>query len=326
MPNRRTWYRVTAASVLIAAVVLASVWSGPAASAATTGSGSAGGSASSPLPVGSSTRTITVGDVARTYVFYRPASVSGRSAVPLVVMLHGGYGSGPQAEKDYGWNAEADSHHFVVAYPSGLNHAWDVGGGCCGKPGASHVDDVAFITAMVSAISRHLRIDPDRVYATGISNGGMMAYRLACNTSIFAAIGPDSATLLGPCPNPAPVSVIHIHGLADTTVPFNGGPGDGRNVIDGPSVPSVVAAWRKTDRCPTPATTVSGPLTTTSATCRDGRSVELIAIAGAGHQWPGSAPHPLRQLLLGTDPPSTALDATATIWSFFVAHPKPASL
>lgn len=68
-----------------------------------------------------------MGGVPRTYVVYRPASVTGRSAVPLVVMLHGGYGSGPQAEKDYGWNSEADSHRFVVAYPSGLHRAWGRG-------------------------------------------------------------------------------------------------------------------------------------------------------------------------------------------------------
>ena len=290
---------------------------------AVTGQGRGGGTGST-FPVGSSTQTITVGGVARTYVLYRPASVSGRSAVPLVVMLHGGFGSGPQAEKDYGWNAEADAHRFVVAYPSGLNRAWDVGGGCCGQPGAEHVNDVGFITSMVSAVSHHLRIDPARIYATGISNGGMMDYRLACDTSVFAAIGPDSATQLGTCPHPSPVSVIHIHGTADTKVRFHGGPGDGRAVIDGPSVPSVVAAWRKTDHCRPPSTTVAGPLTTTTATCPDGRAVELIAITGAGHQWPGSASHPLRDRLLGADPPSTALDATATIWTFFSAHPKPA--
>ena len=316
MTSHRTWYPVSVLGAVTAAVLLAAVWSGPVAAAAGTG-------ATPTLPVGSSDQTITVGGVARTYVLYRPASVTGRSAVPLVVMLHGGYGSGPQAEKDYGWNAEADAHRFVVAYPSGLNYAWDVGGGCCGKPGATGVNDVAFITSMVSTISHRLRIDPDRIYATGISNGGMMDYRLACDTSIFAAIGPDSATLLGTCPHPSPVSVIHIHGQADTKVPFDGGPGDGRAVIDGPSVPSVVAAWRKTDHCPAPSTVVSGLLTTTTARCPDGRSVELIAIAGAGHQWPGSAPHPLRELLLGTDPPSTALNATATIWTFFAGHPKP---
>ncbi len=310
------------AGAILAVMLLASVGSGTPATAASATAGSGGGPGPT-FPVGSSTQTITVDGVSRTYVLYRPASVSGRSAVPLVVMLHGGFGSGPQAEQDYGWNAEADGHRFVVAYPSGLNRAWDVGGGCCGMPGTAHVNDVGFITSMVSAISHRLAIDPRRIYATGISNGGMLAYRLACDTSVFAAIGPDSATLLGTCPHPSPVSVIHIHGTADTKVRFDGGPGDGRALIDGPPVPGVVAAWRRTDHCRPPSTNVAGPVTTTTATCPDGRSVELIAIAGAGHQWPGSAPHPLRERLLGADPPSTALDATATIWTFFSAHPKP---
>jgi polyhydroxybutyrate depolymerase len=118
------------------------------------------------------------------------------------------------------------------------------------------------------------------------------------------------------------VSVIHIHGLADTRVRFDGGKGDGYESIDGPPVPSVIASWRSVDRCGHPSTSVSGPVTTSTASCPDGRAVELITIAGAGHQWPGSAPKPLLQRLMGSDPPSTALDATDTIWRFFAAHPK----
>ena len=276
----------------------------------------------SAFPVGSSSQSIVVGGTQRTFELYRPVSVSGRSAVPLVGMLHGGFGSGAQAEQSYRWDAEADLHHFVVAYPDGEHHAWNVGGGCCGTPGATHVDDVAFITAAVADIRLHLSLDTDRVYATGISNGGMMDYRLACDTSIFAAIGPDSATMLGTCPHPAPVSVIHIHGTADTHVHFEGGQGTGYARIDGPPVPSVVAAWRKTDGCPAPATAVSGPVTTSTASCPDGRSVELITIAGAGHQWPGGMAKPVVQRILQLDPPSNALDATDTIWAFFATHPK----
>lgn len=279
--------------------------------------------ASSGFPTGSSTQTIRSGGRARTFELYRPASVTGAAPVPLVVMLHGGYGTGALAEKSYGWNAEADRHHFVVAYPDGLQRAWDAGAGCCGVPGRDQVDDVAFIAAVVSDVRRHLAVDPSRIFATGISNGGMMDERLACDTALFAAIGPDSATLLGPCPHPAPISVIQIHGTADTKVPFDGGRGDGSAHIDGPSVPSVVAGWRRTDECPAPTITVSGVVSTSTASCPSGRAVELIAISGAGHQWPGAESHPLRQLLTGADPPSRALDATDTIWTFFAAHPGP---
>jgi polyhydroxybutyrate depolymerase len=272
------------------------------------------------LPVGASTHSIEAGGVSRTYILYRPASLP--AAAPLVVMLHGGFGSASQAEKSYGWDAEADQGHFLVAYPDGLNHAWNTGGGCCGTPGRTGVNDVGFITAMVAAIERQAPVDTGRVYATGISNGGIMAYTLACRTSVFAAIGPDSATELGSCPAPGPLSVIHIHGTADTRIPYQGGEGQGVAHIDGPSVPSLNARWRAIDHCAAPVARTAGTVTTATASCPGGRAVELITIAGAGHQWPGSASKPLIQRILGTDPPSTALNATQVIWQFFAAHPR----
>jgi polyhydroxybutyrate depolymerase len=276
--------------------------------------------AAAPVTAGSSTHVISVGGVTRSYIVYRPASLP--VAAPLVVVLHGGFGTAAQAQKSYHWDAEADSGHFLVAYPDGLNRAWNAGGGCCGKPGRDGTDDVGFITAMVSAISRAVPVDRGRVYATGISNGGIMAYDLACHTTVFAAIGPDSATELGGCPDPAPVSVIAIHGTADRNIPYGGGPGDGIARIDGPAVPAVDASWRRADHCPAPAVAVAGTVTTSLASCPGGRAVELITIAGAGHQWPGAVPAPVAQRLLGTDPPSTALDATQVIWTFFAAHAR----
>ena len=272
------------------------------------------------LPVGASTHSIEVDGVSRTYIVYRPASLP--AAAPLVVMMHGGFGSASQAENTYGWDAEANQGHFVVAYPDGLNHAWNTGGGCCGIPGRTDADDTGFITAMVAAIERQVPVDSDRVYATGISNGGIMAYTLACHTSVFAAIGPDSATELGNCPAPHPLSVIHIHGTADTRIPYEGGEGQGVAHIDGPSVPSLNARWRGIDHCAAPSVSTRGVVTTSTASCPGGRAVELITIAGAGHQWPGSAPRPLLQKILGSDPPSTALNATQVIWQFFAAHPR----
>jgi polyhydroxybutyrate depolymerase len=189
-------------------------------------------------------------------------------------------------------------------------------------PGRTDADDIGFITAMVSAVERAVPVDADRVYATGISNGGIMAYDLACHTTIFAAIGPDSATELGGCPDPGPISVIAIHGTADKNIPYAGGEGDGTAHIDGPSVPAVNAGWRQTDKCAAPAVTTAGTVTTSVADCPAGRAVELITIAGAGHQWPGAVPNLLAQRLLHTDPPSTALDATAVIWRFFAAHDR----
>jgi polyhydroxybutyrate depolymerase len=191
------------------------------------------------------------------------------------------------------------------------------------------VDDVGFITALVGTISAELPIDAGRVYATGISNGGAMAYRLACDTTIFAAIGPDSTNELNDCPSPAPTSVIHIHGTADTTFPYGGGPGrrdnggTGTNPADtsGPPIPQLNQQWRTIDHCATPTATRAGAVTTSVATCPQGRGVELVTIAGAGHQWPGR-PAPAGALASHLDPPYQGLDATSTIWSFFQAHPR----
>src|SRR5437762_3054543 len=109
------------------------------------------------IPAGSSAHAITVGGVARSYIVYRPAALP--AAAPLVVMLHGGFGSASQAQKSYHWDAEADRGRFVVAYPDGLNRAWNTGGGCCGTPARAGADDTGFITAMVAAIARQAPAD-----------------------------------------------------------------------------------------------------------------------------------------------------------------------
>lgn len=260
-------------------------------------------------PAGSSGHTVVSGETNRTFELFRPKSLP--EAAPLVVMLHGGFGSGTQAQQAYGWDELAEREHFVVVYPDGLDRAWAVGGGCCGNPGRTGVDDVAFIKEVVSRVKQLVPIDSTRVYATGMSNGGIFAYRLACDTKLFAAIGPVAATLLGPCPTPAPVSVLHIHGAADANVRMDGRVGEGVAKIDGPSVSEVLAIWHKANECAAPTETTTSPLTTTVAACRDGRSVKLITIAGAGHQWPGSGRKS-----------AVPLDATRELWNFFAAYPK----
>jgi polyhydroxybutyrate depolymerase len=263
------------------------------------------------LPDGTSAHTMAFGGLNRTYRVHKPPGLA--AAAPLVVMLHGAFGNGEQAENSYGWDQLADSAKFVVAYPDGVGSTWN-GHGCCGKAALENIDDVGFITAMVGQISTSLPIDTSRVYATGISNGGIMTYALACNSGIFAAIGPDSATQLDPCPAPHPMSVIHIHGTADLLVPYNGG--HGASTVNGPSIPDVNAFWRKVDQCGPPDVTTNPPVTTSTAACADHRSVELITIVGGRHQWPGGTTFLER---LGRT--AHALNATQTIWQFFAAHP-----
>ncbi|HEY9304837.1 MAG TPA: PHB depolymerase family esterase [Mycobacterium sp.] len=261
------------------------------------------------LPDGTTKHTMAFGGLDRTYRVHKPVGLA--AAAPLVVMLHGGFGDGEQAENSYGWDQLADSAKFVVAYPDGVGSTWN-GHGCCGKAVQENVDDVGFITTMVGQISASLTIDRSRVYATGISNGGIMSYALACNTNLFAAIGPDAATQLDPCISPHPTSVIHIHGTADRLVPYLGG--QGASTVNGPPIPDVNAFWRKVDQCGPPDVVVKAPVTTSTAACADHRSVELITVEGGRHQWPGGTTFLER---LG---PAHALNATQTIWEFFAAH------
>lgn len=245
---------------------------------------------------GTSLHAITVGGLARSYRLYKPAGLP--AAAPLVVMLHGRAGSAGQAERSYGWDRLADSAKFVVVYPEGLDRAWNVrGGGCCGPPALEGIDDVAAIEATVADVAKNVSIDSTRVYASGISNGGIMSYTLACNTGVFAAIGPVAATQLDPCPSPHPTSVMHIHGTADRLIPYQGGFG----VINGPPVPEVNAFWRNADQCGAPVATTDGRLTTSTAGCAGNRSVVLVTVDGGAHvDWPPSF--------------------TRKLWDFFTAH------
>ncbi|WP_179474423.1 extracellular catalytic domain type 1 short-chain-length polyhydroxyalkanoate depolymerase [Mycolicibacterium vinylchloridicum] len=251
----------------------------------------------SQFTAGASVHAITVGGIDRVYRLYLPKGLS--PAASLVVMLHGWTGSAAQAERQYGWNDLADSAKFVVAYPDGVGESWN-SGGCCGRAGDEGVDDVGFITAAVRDIADNVGIDPARIYAAGISNGGMMAYKLACNSAVFAAIGPDAATQLEACTSPRPTSVLHIHGTDDRLIRYDGEPGTAVHVKT-PTPPEVNAFWRNVDQCQPPATTVDGDLTTSVANCPSGRSVELITVAGGGHDWPSFA--------------------TQRMWDFFAAHP-----
>ncbi len=259
-----------------------------------------GSAAPQGFATGSTVHGLRFGGLDRTYRLYIPDGLP--TSAPLVVMLHGGFGSAEQAERAYGWDQLADSAKFVVAYPDGEGRAWNTNGGCCGRPGRENIDDVGFITAVVKDIGANIGVDADRVYATGISNGGMMSYALACNTATFAAIGPDSATQLDACAAPHPTSVMHIHGTADRLIRYDGEPGVGVARIDGPPVADLNAFWRGVDHCAPPVATTEGAVTTSTADCPENRSVVLKTVDGGGHEWPAFA--------------------TGALWQFFDAHPR----
>jgi len=265
--------------------------------------------------------TLTFGGIERTYRLYRPAALKHDAPVPLVLVLHGGFGNGANAERGLHWDQSAEAHGFVVLYPDGVGRAWNAGA-CCGQPVQRRIDDTGFLTALVEQTIYAENVDPHRIYATGISNGAMMAYRLACESTLaFAAIGPVAGTFSKTCEHPKPTSVLAIHGLADRNVPFNGGIGSGVDRSPRPPVPDVIAQWRAVDRCGPAQLHDAGTVHDESSACAEERTVELITVAGAGHQWPGAEPPaPAAVALLGLEQPSHALDATAVLWEFFAAH------
>ena len=269
------------------------------------------------------TRSLEAGGRERTYIVHRPADLALGKPAPLVIVLHGGFGSGSQAESAYGWDAEADRKGFVVVYPDGIRRAWNAGGTCCGLPNRDNVDDVAFLTQLIKTVSRSENIDSKHIYLTGMSNGAAMAYRYACEGSVpIAAIGPVSGSLAYACARPRAVSVMEIHGLDDRNIPFTGGHGEkAATDVQWLGVERTLAPFRKANHCGRADARQAGVVRTTIWRCASGREVVLIAVAQAGHQWPGASPQRgFLAMLLRLDPPSTALDATDVLWAFFARH------
>jgi polyhydroxybutyrate depolymerase len=259
----------------------------------------------------------------RNYRLYRPSSLSHHMPAPLVIVLHGGLGSASQAESSYNWDAQADRQGFVVVYPNGISHSWNAGGICCGPALRGNVNDIGFLTRLIDTVSRSENIDLKRVYLTGISNGAAMAYRYVCEgTFPIAAIGPVAGSFSYSCSKPHPVSVMAIHGLGDQHIPFAGGPGT-KGVTKGTwmSVPQTLDLFRKANDCQPAIFYKDGLVQKNISHCAQDREVTLITIEGAGHQWPGGkSKTSIIQRVIGADQPSTALDATSTLWEFFQSH------
>ncbi|HVT35667.1 MAG TPA: PHB depolymerase family esterase [Nevskiaceae bacterium] len=269
----------------------------------------------------------------RSYVVHVPSS-GARANSALVISLHGGGGNAHTNAQQTHFNDESDREGFIVVHANGTGESrpflnamgkgflftWNAGT-CCGYARDQGVDDVGFIRAMVAAIRSKYSIDPKRIYATGISNGGMLSYRLACEASdLIAAIGVVSgAQAVANCQPSQGVSVMHIHGTADQNVLLAGGIGPkGYDKVPKPPVMDAINFWVKFDGAAAqPKTTISGNLRTDYYHGTRG-DVEFILITGGGHSWPGG-----EQMLAALDPPSKDMAATPTIWKFFVAHPKP---
>jgi len=270
----------------------------------------------------------------RSYILHVPTGYDGTRALPLVIMLHGGFGDGAGAARFYGWSEKADAEGFLVAYPDGVNRAWNAGH-CCGRPQRVDVDDVGFLAAMIDDIKSDVAVDAKRIFATGMSNGAMMSHRLAAvRPDLIAAIGPVAGSVGGqtsasaavevpPVPD-SPVAVMIIHGTEDQHVLYEGGEtiaGFVRGRID-LSVAESVQFWVGANGAsPTPVVepnTAGDVIKETHAAQGNYADVVLFKVIGQGHAWPGGI-----KPRLVADVPSTSLDATDELWAFFAAHPKP---
>lgn len=260
-------------------------------------------------------RTIEVGDRERSFLFAVPERCRGGEPVPLVLVLHRRGGSAAQAARDYGMHELADAAGFVVAFPeTSAPWGWSAGGLPLGDGAA----DLAFLEAVLDVLTRDLSIDASRVFCCGHSSGGIMAYELARKApQRLAAIGVvagsiglrarrDTVLTAGP-----PVSVVHVHGTADTQVAYDSERAAGLDLFV--SAPDSVAAWAARNGCAEPVRVDAGHGTLRierHAGGRDGAEVVLHTLVGGAHAWPRS-----------TDG-NRGFDAAVVLWEFFVAHPR----
>jgi polyhydroxybutyrate depolymerase len=270
------------------------------------------------------TRTLETGGERRSYELYVPPSYRHGRPAPLVLVFHAGGGRADGIAPHTGFSRLAEREGFVVVYPQGLNGRWNDGRGYAT---ASH-DDVGFVRALIDTLTRELSLDPRRIYATGISNGAMFSYRLACELpGTFAAVAPVAgalpAELVPGCERTQPLSVVAFQGTADPLMPYRGGGSGTRRVL---SAEHSVAFWSTVDGCAGPqpagetidrATDGTRVRRTAYGGCREGRAVELYTIEGGGHTWPGGPPADARVGRV-----SREIDASELIWEFFAGHAR----
>jgi polyhydroxybutyrate depolymerase len=306
-------HRITALSCLLFTAALACARPALTASHEPTGQGA-----------GESIRFLMHGGRERSYILYIPDSVDPEEPAALVFIFHGGMGNAESAVRMSTFHGIADRNGLIVVYPNGTGRLSDEtlltwnGGACCGYAQEEAVDDVGFVRAMVEDVRSMAAIDARRIYASGMSNGGILSHRLGCEAAdLFAAIAPVAGTLnYSPC-NPAKsVSVIEFHGTQDQHILYDGGYGPQSIAqADFTSVKYSIGFWSSFNRCdPEPQTEESDGIRHDVWTgCADSAAVELYTVIGGGHAWPGGP----------GDTAVSDVSASELIWAFFDAHPKP---
>jgi len=274
------------------------------------------------------------GGLQRAYLVHVPPGYDATRPIPVVVAFHGGGGDmNLQADTNYNIVGKSDSAGFIAVFPNGYSRlpsgklaTWNAGN-CCSAARDRNIDDVGFVRAMLVQLQARMNVDPQRIFATGMSNGGMFSHRLACEMAdtfraIAAVAGPDGTLSCSPA---RPISVLHIHAKNDTHVLFTGGAGkdafrDQSKVANFVSVPETISRWTQRNHCMAPPTRVlevPGAYCEVYAGCADGVQVQLCATEQGAHSWPG-----VKVARSGNEPASQAINANDVMWDFFSTAAK----
>ena len=245
--------------------------------------------------------------------------------MPMLIALHGGGGDADYQSSDtkYGLISKSEQAGFIAVFPNGYSRfpsgilaTWNAGE-CCGKAVQNNVDDVGFLKEVIHRVSRQADVDRSRIFATGMSNGAMMSYRLACELPhMIRAIAPVAGTDgTRSCKPARPVPVIHFHARDDSHVLFTGGPGPDA-VVDTQftSVPATIGKWVTLNRAavtPKRVLAVPGAHCDLYAAKPGGAPVELCVTDTGGHSWPGGGTQQ------GRKQPSKAISANDVMWDYF---------
>lgn len=286
-------------------------------------------------------RSINYNGLERTYRIYISATYLNTKPWPLVIALHGGEGTGELMESFTlgGFNQLADKNGFIVVYPDAIEKHWNDGRAVQRfRSHRENIDDVGFVSALIDSLEQDLLIDKKRIYVTGVSNGAMMAHRLACELSgkiaaIAPVIGAISENIVSHCAPTRPISVLAMNGTEDPQVPWEGGFVRNGILTSGKviSVSNTVMHWVNHNNCsstpiiawepdrdPQDSTRVRREV---YAGGREGTEVILYAIEGGGHTWPGGNQY-LPVSIVGRVSRDMT-DASEFIWNFFKTHPMP---
>lgn len=277
---------------------------------------------------GTARHAVAVGRTTRHFLLHVPPGAAA-AARPLLVVLHGRGGDAEAVRHASGLDALADAAGFLVAYPEGsrgwlglFRTDWNAGA-CCGAAARQGVDDVGFLRALIDRVAEAGLVDRRRVYVAGFSDGGRMAYHVACRAAdVVAAIGVVAGSLVSPdCAPSRPVPVVAFHGTADPSVAYDepippaaGGPLPATD----PPLPASVRFWAARAGCRGAATSRLAPdVTRTAFAPCAGAAVVFYAIAGGTHGWPGEPDG------AGSEGPLAEVRASEEMVRFFLGEATP---